>query len=202
MLINHSLKQLKDISKTSLWIIMDPYDDQGSMVDADGTSHAVPGLSISTWNSPYLTQIFNYTSIMTHKIVVMDDIADSPAYMKKYLWISHSNDDGYTIIANYMKEKNLDKIIYCGFHEQRCIINRPLGYLDMMSEYECYIEWNLSCPFPDKDWRLSQSIQRSAEIYKYINMKNLYASILHKRRITRNCTSNIDNNRVYLNLLG
>ena len=57
---------------------MDPYDDQGSMVDADGTSHAVPGLSISTWNSPYLTQIFNYTSIMTHKIVVMDDIADSP----------------------------------------------------------------------------------------------------------------------------
>ena len=168
MLLDFSVEQLRHISNTSLWIIMDPWENQQLMLD--GTDKKSYELPINDWNAIYMKKIFEYMHTMKNKIVVTDDIKDSPDFLKKSLWISHKNSEGLSILNSFMCERNLDSIIYCGFHEQLCIVNRPLGYDIMSSRYNCYIEQNLTCPFPTQNWKEEQLRQRTDKEYKYIDM--------------------------------
>ena len=108
-------------------------------------------------------------------------------FLKKTFWISHSDPDAYNILDNLMREKNLDSIILCGFHEQMCVLSRPLGYHHINSRrpeigplgyhnpsrYKLYIEWNLTCPMPRENWREEQLLQRAKEKYKYIDILSI-----------------------------
>lgn len=171
MLLDFSVEQLRHISNTSLWIIMDPWKDQQLMLD--GTDTKSYELPINQWNDIYMQKIFKHMQIMKNKIVVIDDIKKSPNFLKTSLWISHGNSNGFSILNNFMRERNLDSIIYCGFHEQMCIVNRPLGYNNMLSRYNCYIEQNLTCPFPTQNWKEEQLRQRTDKEYKYIDMLSI-----------------------------
>ena len=177
MKMNYSHKQLTEISDKSLWIIMDPVKDQES-ADKEFSKEYL-GLSLNQWNNECMKKIFEYASHMKNKIVITNDIKDSPDFMRNYLWLKHSNQNGLTILENFIKEKKLDNIIYCGFHEQYCIVARPLGYNNMISKYNCYIEENLSCPWPSKNWRAEQSFQQTSEQYKYIDMANVKRKAIH-----------------------
>ena len=167
MLLDYSIEQLKHILNTSLWIICDPWADQSydDMLSVEGP--------VNQWNGHYSNKIFENRHLMENKIVICDDIQDSPDFLKKSFWISHSDPDAYSILDNLMQERNLDSIILCGFHEQMCVLSRPLGYHHLPSRYNRYIEWNLTCPFPRENWREEQLLQRAKEKYKYIDMLSI-----------------------------
>ena len=105
MLLNYSTEQLGNILNTSLWIIMDPYQDQSydDILSVEGP--------MNQWNGHYTNKIFENRHLMENKIVACDDIQDSPDFLKKTFWISHSDPDTYNILDNLMKERNLDSII-------------------------------------------------------------------------------------------
>jgi hypothetical protein len=181
MLLNHSTEQLRNILNTALWIIMDPWKDQSydDILSVEGP--------MNQWNGHYINKIFENRHLMENKIVACDDIQGSPDFLQKSFWISHSDPNAYIILDNLMKERNLDSIILCGFHEQMCVLSRPLGYHHINSRrpevgplgyhnpsrYKLYIEWNLTCPMPRENWREEQLLQRAKEKYKYIDILSI-----------------------------
>ena len=75
------------------------------------------------------------------------------------------------VVKKYIKKYNLTNIIYCGFHEQECIINRRTGYKNMSSlGIECYICKDLTCAYPVEGWAKVVNSQRLSPDYRYFNL--------------------------------
>jgi hypothetical protein len=170
MFVDLSDTALKNLLVNSLWIIVDPWTNQEELLPAFVPDHLVPG-ELNAWNKTVGDKITSYLPSMHHVIVYTDDKNTAPEELQNLDFVLHRPKNyAYDSIVKYMKQHNLRSIIYCGFHEQECIIQRYCGYRNMQVHYECYICEDLVCPYPYSDWQMVVEKQRSSEQYKYIRL--------------------------------
>lgn len=170
MFINIDKDKLKDIKENWLWLIMDPWENQSQFGYDEDDVKPVDDIDITSWNAPYMEKLIEEKLSLKHSIIVTDYIKLSPSVFHNSLWVSHGNKYGLSIIKNYMREKKLKKIIYCGFHEQACVLHRNLGLINMSKYFDCYIFLDLVCPFPEPNWEEGIKHQRNGNWYKYIRV--------------------------------
>ena len=164
---------LKLLLDNSLWIIVDPWKNQEKRHPRFVPVHFVPG-ELNAWNKTVGDKIISYLPSMQHVIVYTDDKNTAPEELQHLDFVLHlPTDYAGSSIDYYMKQNNLRSIIYCGFHEQECIIQRYCGYRNMQVHYECYICEDLVCPYPYNDWQMVVEKQRASELYKYIRLPEL-----------------------------
>ena len=169
VLLDFTSQELFNLNETALWVIMDPWEDQENRINM--TPDIDPGI-INAFNKPIMDKILVYLPNMKHPIVITDHIKHSPERLKTLFWISHyQKHAGVHTFNNYMLKKKLSKIIFCGFHESNCVINRRLGYNKMSKHYDCYISWELTCPYPVTGWQTIQKNQREMKKYKYVKFE-------------------------------
>lgn len=149
----------------SLWIIMDPWENQKRLKPRD----LLPNIDIDTHNKVVMDKIISYLPNMRYKVVVSDRIDESPQELQHLKFISHASKNLVDYLQKFMHKRSLDTIIYCGFHEQKCIIGRELGYDTMIDYYNCYISTDLVCPYPELGYEERIAQQRASTRYKYIN---------------------------------
>ena len=164
---------LKNVLANSLWIIVDPWKNQEELYAKFVPVHLNPG-ELNAWNKTVSDKIISYLPSMQHVIVYTDDKNTAPEELQHLDFVLHlPKNYAYNSIVEFMKQKNLRSIIYCGFHEQECIIQRYCGYTNMQVHYECYICEDLVCPYPYNDWQMVVEKQRASELYKYIRLPEL-----------------------------
>jgi hypothetical protein len=170
MIISLGEQELKHFKTNSLWIIMDPVDNQHNYTGQEGSMKMFDKVNLTAWNRPYLDKIIQAKASLPNCIIATGDIASSPLAFQNSLWISHSNRHALDIVTNYAKERQVKQIVFCGFHEQACILHRDLGYIKMSAMFDCFIFLDLVCPYPTPEWRREIKTQRNSDIYKYITL--------------------------------
>jgi len=173
MFVDLTYTALVNLNVNSLWIIVDPWKNQEALYPKFVPDYLAPG-ELNAWNKIVSDKIVNYVPFMEHVIVYTDDKKTAPEELQHLDFVLHlPTDYAGSSIDYYMKQNNLRSIIYCGFHEQECIIQRYCGYRNMQVHYECYICEDLICPYPYIDWQVAVEKQRASEFYKYIRLPEL-----------------------------
>ena len=149
----------------SLWIIMDPWENQKQLKPRN----LLRNIDIDTHNKVVMDKIISYLPNMRYKIVVSDCIKESPQKLQHLKFILHGSRYPVYYLRKFMHKRSLDTIIYCGFHEQDCVIGRELGYNTMIDYYDCYIAKDLVCPYPRPGYEKAIKRQRDSTRYKYID---------------------------------
>ena len=162
--------QIAGLNERSIWIIMDPWEDQERLFPGRLSPNTEPGL-LNRWNKITMDKILTYLPQMEYPMVVTTEIDKSPAVFQKLPYIQHHpKNAGPYLLARYMDKHDLNNIIYCGFHENECIVNRPTGYNRMSSVVDCYICKDLTCVYPLVGWKETVTRQRRSPDYKYFNL--------------------------------
>ncbi len=173
MFVNLSDIDFQNLLINSLWIIVDPWKNQEELYAKFVPDRLVPG-ELNAWNKTISDKIINYLPHMHHVIVYTDGKNTAPKELQHLDFVlQEPKNYAHNSIVKFMKQKNLRSIIYCGFHEQECIIQRYYGYRNMQVHYECYICEDLVCPYPYHDWQVVVEKQRASEHYKYIRLPEL-----------------------------
>ena len=171
MFINLSQIQLAELNENSIWIIMDPWSNQEELFPSWVPENLGPG-ELNDWNSVHMNKILEYLPNIKYPLVVTTEIDKSPAVLQNLPYIQHyPNKAGPHLIERLMHKHNLTNIIYSGFHEQKCIINRRTGYKNMSDlGIECYICKDLTCPYPVEGWTKVVHRQRLSPNYRYFKL--------------------------------
>jgi len=171
MFVTLSQEQIAELNENSIWIIMDPWKNQEELFPFWVPANLGPG-ELNDWNSVYMKKIIEYLPKMKYPLVVTTEIDKSPKVLQNLPYVQHyPNKAGPFVVEKYLKRYNLTNIIYCGFHEQECIINRHTGYKNMSDlGIECYICKDLTCAYPVEGWAKVVNSQRLSPNYRYFNL--------------------------------
>lgn len=116
----------------SLWVVMDPWLVEPGTKRQD---------CINFLNDVFGQKISHYLFNVKHKCYSMVEEYEPMLYFST--WVNLSNE---VAIQDYMKDNDLSKITYCGFHHGFCIIENDTGAMTMSKYYDCYLKHDLSCP--------------------------------------------------------
>ena len=171
MFVDLSQEQIAELNENSIWIIMDPWENQEELFPFWVPENLGPG-ELNDWNSVYMKKIIEYLPNMKYPLVVTTEIDKSPDVLQNLPYVQHyPNKAGPFLVEKYMNKYNLKHIIYSGFHEQECIINRRTGYKNMSDlGIECYICKDLTCPYPVEGWAKLVHRQRLSPNYRYFKL--------------------------------
>ena len=170
MFVDLSKSQLAELNETSVWIIMDPWEDQEKLFPQRLPPNTEPG-SLNRWNKLTMDKILAYLPQMKYPLVVTTEIDKSPEVFQNLPYVQHyPKKAGPVLIERHMEKHNLKNIIYCGFHENECIVNRRTGYNHMSSVVDCYICKDLTCVYPLVGWQETVTKQRLSPDYVYFNL--------------------------------
>ena len=171
MFVTFSKAQFEKLNESSVWIIMDPWTDQEKLFPWRLPPNTEPG-SLNRWNKLTMDKILAYLPQMKYPLVVTTEIDKSPEVFQNLPYVQHyPNKAGPVLIERHMEKHNLKNIIYCGFHENECIMNRPTGYPKMSKRgYDCYICKDLTAIYPLVGWKEKVTRTRLSLDYKYFNL--------------------------------
>ena len=162
---------INDLRENALWVIMDPWVNQLSKINPITTQTFLVGVNLNDWNNITMDKIVNYLPKIKYPLVMVDNPTLIIDRLKRYATILHDDPNSLDVLTDYMVKTKLSKIVYCGFHEQHCILTRPLGYETMSKRYECVIASELVCTFPWPEWKKQQTEQREDLRYNYIEIE-------------------------------
>jgi hypothetical protein len=143
------MKKPTDFVKDSLFLVMHPFKEQPAI----GVQQ-FPW--IDNYNQMMMEKIIYYSSNIKHKAIS----CPFPVHSLFGNWINFID---RKVLIEYMKQNQLDSLVYAGFHHGACIVYDPtVGCRLMTNIFKCYLKHDLVCLFPVHDWEQSD---RTSDIY-------------------------------------
>lgn len=133
---------IEKLMDEALWLVVHP------VIEFDTEIHKIyPWLSGETIN--FSRKIHHYLQSLKYKARAV------PSYRQGIYYFDHwPNLNSEELLISYMKENNLNDIVYCGFHYGYCIISDPdTGMSTMSKHYNCYCKQDLCAIAWETAWQ-------------------------------------------------
>ena len=125
------------LMEESLWLVMDPWRYQPHVDRTHGVNYL---------NAVYAEKINYYLQNVKFKSISLPKLFEPNPIFSNWINLRKPR-----LLHEFMKDNNLSKITYCGFHHGVCILVRETGAIKMSEFYTCYLKHDLSCSMFSSD---------------------------------------------------
>jgi hypothetical protein len=124
----------KFLIDSALWVVIDPWDLQPGLD---------PDHRINYINNYYCAMIDYYLNkfVIKHKCISLDE----EKYTRSSYFKTYSNMTLREQIIDYLSKYQLQNVVYTGFHNGLCIIDKDTGVKSIKKDANVYIKKDLVC---------------------------------------------------------